>query len=226
MKKALIVLVCVGLLAGVANASDIGIFLGESAVEVSDGVTPEFTCDDAPKTLYIWADLVDGDRWIGISMNVDFDGAGAVLVETSELYDRYVPPATPLLPSWNPGSDFSFVGDNYAAVAAITEQGLGGALDVPTIDNGGRGYYLIGELTIDCLDPFEATDLYLTVGASGIARAGAVPGEDDIYFGFGDDPVASDATGVRTALPEAIIAVPEPASLLLLALVGLALRRR
>ncbi len=223
MKKALIALVCVGLFAGVASASDLGIFLGESATEVSDGVTPTFTCDDAPKTLFIWADVKDLDKWIGISMNVDFQGAGAELVETSEFYDRMI---LGVLPSWNPGSDFSFVGDNYAAVAAITEQGLGGPLDIPDIDNGGRGYYLIGELTIDCLDPFEATDLYLTVGASGIARAGAVPGEDDIYFGFGDDPVASDATGVRTALPEAIIAVPEPASLLLLALVGLALRRR
>ena len=222
MKKALIALVCVGLLAGVASASDIGIFLGDAADAVSEGVTPAFECDDSPVTLYIWADVVDGDKWIGIAMNVDIEGC-ATLIDTSAFYDRQV---MGVLPSWNPGSDFSFVGDNYAAVAAITEQGLGGPLDVPDIDNGGRGYYLIGELTVECCDPCVETALYLTVGASGIARAGAVPGEDDIYFGWGDDPVASDATGVRTALPEAIVCIPEPASLMLLALVGLALRRR
>ena len=222
MKKTIIALVCVGLLAGAANASDIRIFLGDAADAVTPDTTPEFTCDDSPVTLYIWADVVDGDKWIGISMNVDIEGC-ATLIETSEFYDRMILGA---LPSWNPGSDFSFVGDNYAAVAAITEQGLGGPLDVPDIDAGARGYYLIGELAVECCDPCEAAELYLTVGASGIARQGAVPGEDDIYFGWGDDPVASDVAGVRSALPEAIVCIPEPASLMLLALAGLALRRR
>ena len=218
MKKAIIALACLGLLAGVANANEIRLYLSESDTAPDMTVTPTIMADAAPVTLYLWADVTPGDKWIGISLNVDIDGAGPALIDDSIIYDRMV---MGVLPSWNPGSDFDFAPDNYAAVAAVTEQGLGGVLDVPDFEDS----YIIGELTLDCLEE-GATDLYLTVGASGVARQGALPGEDTIYFGWGDAGVASNEVGVRTALPEAIVCVPEPASLILLSLVGLVLRRR
>ena len=68
-------------------------------------------------------------------------------------------------------------------------------------------------------------NLWLTVEAPIFARLGATP-DDFVHFGYGDDPVGTGAIGERTTIAEATIGAPEPASLMLLGLGVLAMRRR
>jgi hypothetical protein len=76
---------------------------------------------------------------------------------------------------------------------------------------------------VDVAAPGFAT-VWITVDVLGIAIQGGGP-LDEIYLGFGDDPVHAGAHGMRSEIPEATI-VPEPATLMLLACAGLVLRRR
>ena len=81
----------------------------------------------------------------------------------------------------------------------------------------------MGNITVQCGEG-EAGGLYFAVGEGGIARQGGSVDEDLIYFGA-NDGIRGDAFGGYGEIPMAIC-TPEPASLLLLGLAGLFLRRR
>ena len=86
---------------------------------------------------------------------------------------------------------------------------------------GGLGTTLLGYVDII---PSAGGSIYLTVEAQIFARLDSTP-EDFVNFGYGDDSVGTGEIGVRTSIADATI-VPEPASLMLLSLGALALRRR
>ena len=98
-------------------------------------------------------------------------------------------------------------------------QGLDNQL---AIGDGEFGSTLLGYVDV-VADAAEAT-VWMTVGVQGIAIEGGGP-NDRIFFGFLDDPVSAGDSGRRTAIQEATV-IPEPASLMLLGLGVLVLRRR
>ncbi len=203
MKKIIVATVLTVWLASAAGANEVRFWLSKSRVDPGFGVNPELSCEPSMQKLYLWAQPEPDDKWIGVSMFADFaPDDTAELVAPSGFFMLAI---TTLIDRWHPDSDLSFVGDYYLMAAAVTETGFGGPYDPPDVD----GAYLLGRLTIHCLS-CEPTEIYFSVGSSGIARAGALPGEDDIYFGWGDDPVSSIDTHIWTALPEAIVCAPIP----------------
>ena len=83
--------------------------------------------------------------------------------------------------------------------------------------NGELGTTLLGYIDVDGDDG----SLWLTIASPGFGFGG----QHQIYFGYGDAPIPGFAYGVRTEIADATV-VPEPASLMLLGLGVLAVRRR
>ena len=222
MRNVIAAVVCLVLVAGVASANDIHLYFStqgdNSAVpaEFTTGVNPGPVA--AGDLIYLWANIDPaGDIWNGLSLDLTVGNA----VVSSPAYNPGSGPNT----RWNPGSDLEFGGDNHMFGVSVTELGLGNVLE-PMIAPGYNvgTHWLIAEVQFDALNGNE----FLAVGAEGIARMGGGPGLDDVYFGFDlagapDGPIPNNAFGQTSVYPDII---PEPASLLLLGLAGLALRRR
>lgn len=143
---------------------------------------------------------------------------------------------------WDPGSD------NYAdcsdpndlvTMVSVTYANLGGDGDIGL---GATSYYSAGEyfvatrgtwfklgtITMDCADCCPGTcELYLSYQPTNFV--GGLKGESIIYYGWGAAGIVNsdDHLGDLSDVPLVTLnCVPEPASLILLALVGLVLRRR
>ena len=220
MRNIVAAIVCLVLVAGVASANDIHLYFSyqgdNSAVpaEFTAGINPGYT----GSPVYLWANITTGDIWNGMSL--DLFGTNAVV--PSPLYNPGTTPNT----RWNPGSDLEFGGDNHAFGVSVTELGLGNSLE-PIIAPGYNvgTHWLLGEIVFDAAG---GNGTFLEVGDQGIARSGGGPGLDDVYFGFDlagmpDGPIPNNGFGQISTYPDII---PEPASLLLIGLAGLALRRR
>lgn len=226
MSKIVVGMGCVGLLAGLGFAQDAGTYTNDLHLyfsyqsdnskippEYVAGVNPIYTGDP----VYLWAHVGPGDIWNGLSLDLTVNDA----VSPSPLYN----PGTPPHIRWNYGSDLDFGGDNHVFGVAVTEWGLGNPFEPLTAPEYSIGmHWRVGEVSFDEFGGVE----YLAVGAEGIARMGGGPGLDDVYFGFDaagapDGPIPNNAFGQTSVDPDII---PEPASLLLLGLAGLALRRR
>ena len=235
MRNILAVILCLGLFAGVANAqSYMHLYFSETGP--GDVVPPEWDtqtnpyiecepmappCD--PCQLYLWAFVVEGDRWNGLALGlVGGNAVGGQMINGPFLGDQY---------RWEPEegeSDLDPVGDNYIFGYSVEQQGLGSTLESydPTwgyyVPGVGGGHYLVAEYLIEC-----PTVGFLSPGEGGISLSGSGPGQNDIYFGFGDAPLLDNAVGQITEIPDFICnCIPEPASMLLLGLAGLFLRRR
>ncbi len=241
MRKVLTIVACLGMMAVVANANDLHIYLGtpvDTAAFVADdgGLAHPVVTDPVGQVTYgVWAETgVDWDAgtwdvWIGIA--VDYMTTGGVSVVSSVMDNSDHLPGIPTAYRWEASSDFG--GTDGFFLVAVTRYGLGGMLPgdaggVPadmwayTPEMGVSGFvYWLGNITLACDAPGE---LYLGVGTGGIARQGGDVDSDLIYFGAADG-MRGDAFAQFPTVP-LLTCIPEPASLLLLGLAGLVLRRR
>jgi hypothetical protein len=165
--------------------------------------------------LTLWAEVGIGDIWQGIGF--DMGTTGIPLIDDVTFLGG-------ISHRWSTLSDFGPTGSpsdvGIVAVPGLdgNNTGLGGNLDLSQgssygIGENGGNIFKLG--TITASENFGV----LTATYLGIVRQGALPGEDTIYVGA--DSFLSDAFGSTATLW-----TPEPASLVLIALAGLAIRRR
>ena len=234
MRKLIAVLVCLSFVM-VANA-DIRLFFSTSNVcptEYDTQTNP--TCGpDGPTTFYLWSDIdnPDTEHYVGVAAEICTDCC------PGGTFTGYDVELLPGLPRWEDGSIFAGSVDspclpngeysgNGINLVAVSTQGLNSAFETysaATHCYGGDGdlLLLIGELVLDDVCNCDG-GYYLRVGLGGIAPDTGAAGP--VYFGFGDGSLMGDDFCMMSDLPD-IVCVPEPASLLLLGLAGLALRRR
>jgi hypothetical protein len=215
----------------------------------------ELQCGESV-TYYMWAkvDVSMGDSWLGVDLGLvgaDYEGmyynpdmnpvtapaawryrwnGGLSVDDNSPFPDTAQPGVNPIGDYYLPFED-NHVNGVGVGVPSSKFLALGSDLDTMMVmDNDWiYGYYLLGEVTFTCPDPCagETYELFFAVGPGGIASATGGPGDDYVQFGAGDDPILNnDFWGTSSVADLTITCVPEPASLLLLGLAGLALRRR
>ncbi len=244
MRNILVAVACMGMFAMVANANDLHLYLGspvDTAAFVPDdgGLVHPVVTDPVGQVTYgVWAEVginwstFVSDKWIGIG--VDYMTTGGVTVIDSLMNnDDHHPSPVVQAYRWEDSSTFAST-DGFFLVA-VTRLGLGGLLPsevtggfppydmysyAPSFGSGPLTYWL-GNITLACDAPGE---LYLGVGTGGIARQGGDVDSDLIYFGAAGG-MRGDAFGQFPSVPM-LTCIPEPASLLLLGLAGLVLRRR
>jgi len=186
MRKLVLTLACVGLSAAMVNAATLRLYF--SASDSLDDVPVEFTHEinavvDVGRPAYLWARVEPGDIWC--RLNLEFTGTAGD-VTSGEMYnpDRW----------WDMISDLDPVGDNYVDCYSLYPIGMG--LGDPSDWLSVAGHYLVGEVT------FSASGaVYLQLGPAGIAHLYADPG-DQVYFGFGDNPLYCDDYGSASDLPD------------------------
>lgn len=253
MRNILAVVLCLGLFATAANAQDSMLHLyfsttGPGSVvppEYADEVNPVVQCDGTcpecdPCVLYLWAYVETGDLWNGLALrNLGFceDGSPCGDAIGGELYNGTFPGGYGQ--RWEmPESDLDPVGDNYIFGFAVQAPafGLGHVLEGAGDYHIGQ-HYLVAQYEFNCGeccnidedgDGYACCSIFLGPGLGGISRSGSDPGDCDVYFGWGDAPLPDNANTAHSELPDAYCCcyIPEPASMLLLGLAGLFLRRR
>ena len=238
MRKFTVALMCLGMFAAVAHAqggSDLELYF--STTGAGDVVPPEYAAYENPTisagTFYLWAFVLTDDLWNGLAL----ENQGALAIG-GQMYNDPIPVLGNIRWEPAPASDLDPTDDQYIFGFSVQQMGLGSATEatgdayfgwdyfIPGTNHAGTegGHYLVAEYQFDSLD-----EVFLAPGIGGISLSGSGPGENDVYFGFNADgtdrdaPVADNAVGIPSAVADI---VPEPASLLLLALAGLALRRR
>lgn len=160
--------------------------------------TPGTVPDDGQIGYELWAEVQPGDIWTGISFILS--GGSASLVNDDFIFDGSGVMRWEEPASTLSGSNLNLLGEN--------EAGLGSSQD----DIKSGDYFLLG--TIDATSDFGTA-----VGAAGFQRRGANLGDDTITIGD-TDLLSDDSSTVAT------LWTPEPASLALLALGALSMRRR
>ena len=230
MRNVLAVVLCLGLFAAVANAQGSVLHLYFSETGAGDVIPPEWAAQTVPVlppgpgSAYLWAFVITDDLWNGLAL--ENHGSNAT---GGQMYNDPIPVLGNIRWEPPPGSDLDPTPDNYIFGFSVQQMGLGDSNEATGdayfgwdyfVPGTGGGHYLVAEYDFD-----GSADVFLAPGAGGISLSGAGPGDNSVYMGFGDGPVADNAVGETTELAD-LIFIPEPASMLLLGLVGLFLRRR
>lgn len=190
----------------------------------------------------VWAEIgIDAttgivDQWNAVG--VDVVEVPGLDVTTAMLNNDYAPTFWIGWTRWEPGSDFGgTAGDPEPAgpdftLINVTRFGLGAAalpLSLGGHDTDSyydavedRLFYLLGTITVEAPAGFVG-DLYLGTNTAGFDQSG-VSGET-VTFGSATPLTGSDLFG-KVADTPMVSFIPEPASLVLVALAGLVIRRR
>ncbi len=242
MKNVLVIVT--GLAVAAATAGDLRISLGEPIVDGDP--TPDLpgaypivvdTADAAFSVTWgVWAEIGidastgDVDQWNGVGVDVVSNGASVTTDMLNRDYD-----ASPFGTQfrWEDGSDFgSVTGDEDFSLVNVTRTGLG-AGSLPTSIGGvdtdsyydaaeDRLFYLLGTISIDVPQGFEG-DLFFGTTTAGFDQSGT----DDETVTFGSATPLGGEGKFETIADTAMVSfIPEPASLVLVALAGLMIRRR
>lgn len=265
MRKALVAVVGLTLLATVASAGTIQFFLsGSSDVTVQPTVgNPSLTTAQLAANggkLYVWAKLADQGvntatwpHWNGLALAVvpsgDLHSPGVTIyntdIDTVNFSGTY---------RWSNGQNTNIPPDAQGRALAATSgsgqlDGIGikpnnvaGGVDGLAFANNHKGtgatqtydcYYLLGELPLTgTAGGVKLATFTNGGGAAGgwITQVGGSAATETVFFGTGDAAVQNRIPelfpSVATSTLDDATITPEPASLVLLALAGLALRRR
>jgi hypothetical protein len=251
MRKILVAFAVLGMFAMVANAGDITLYFG--APEYYTGTdTTTFVADSYAATT---ADYADGPVTLGIWANVDYDAVAGALdiwqaigidivganVDSLQMdnFDHRVGIGTAY--RWEASSDFGT--GNHFALIGVTTYGVGGLFPADltggvqgitdwwsyTALSGGVGdpdgiyKYWLGNVTLSAT---EETDVYMQIASQGVVRRLGSAADDLVWFGEDETTaMTGDMFGEHSVMPDFVF-TPEPASLILLSLAGLFLRRR
>ena len=233
MKKVLCVLAGVLLVtAASAQVNPIYVYASLDPVPTPPITTPEMgtevpvgDCSQGDVTITLWAQTNAIDTWNGFGLSL-VDGQGRAM---ECLTGGIINPDDGGFPvgvnRWHPDSDLDFGGDGVVKGVAVTERGIGGNLDAyQTYAAPTRGTYLGSVVcaTGTCCPG----DVYAMVNDAKINQSGVPSGEPvPVFFGIDTVSVNGRETGAMSANP-LFRCVPEPASLVLIALAGLVIRRR
>ena len=199
MRKVLIAALGLTMVVGIAQANELNLWVtyeSDTPGVPSDPGTPM-----AGDVLTLWASGTAGDKWLGI--NFDVLGTGEVNILNDELISGSG------LTRWETASILTGTGE--VGAIAVTTQGLtiGGPLDNIKVGDA----YRLGTIT-------AAGGDIMIQGTVGFARKDASEGEDTIIIAGNQSIASNDKTTLL------YLTTPEPASLLLLSLGGLLIRRR
>lgn len=256
MKRILATLVGLSMLAGAASAANLRLFFsadnpvggghnplpapaGNGAMNVAAqagnplltpselGSQSNASLPQGGGRLHLWGTGDQGDPdpnvWNGIGVRIQIAGGAGVSI-TGGGGLNVTSPTT--LRRWETGSDFNPVGDSRYNFIAVTRAGL----NLPALDDGwdnGSNAVYLGYIDLSANTGATNAEVRLVVDNAGISRQGGNVNEDLIFFGFGDPGLRGDAFGQASRDADAIVApIPEPASMLLVGLAALALRRR
>ena len=197
MRNILTAVLGLAMAASVAQAGPLTLWVTKDAG--TPGTPAVLTDVQVGEVLTLWAAGTTGDKWIGITFDLLDTGDGNMS------NDELLFPGSGLR-RWEGESDLT---GSSIGLVAVSSQGLniGNALD-PLIGGAAK----LGTITANA-------GTGLLQGLVGFARQGATAGEDTITAG--ETSFASDDRSTVATLW-----TPEPASLVLIALAGLAIRRR
>jgi hypothetical protein len=177
--------------------------------------------------LYLWAEMIDPfpSRWDLISIDVNTIGALSITgyqvwnyVFEDLFNDRWTSITTPAI---GPGGI-----DDTIMLTTSTDINTGVSSSAANEAFDDQYHPTLVATVIAWFEFDGAGEVFLGIGNNGILRVGGGLGTESIYFGVGDAPLLNNAYSQSSTIADATI-VPEPASLLVLAGLGLAgLRRR
>jgi hypothetical protein len=236
------ILIVAGLTAGQALGAQLFFTTGPIVNPMTDVITvgnPVIVLDPGEtEEVHLWAKGTTAEKIVGIGMDILNDTPGVAVAQVGSLHVHDAGLGMPpnLIYRWEPGYDAGTEDELVQDIVlpGVQTIGLDWAYPFLAFDteyNAAASAFLVYSFVVECISPNTSTEVYLTSNDAGgvVYSAGREPpeGQGMAYLGDGDDAVDTNIPGTHSLLPDlTIIQTPEPASLALLALGGLALIRR